>query len=182
MMGCGVLIAAAKPPGFALGVADEIFWIAKRNAVLFGKSFRAACDQHHVRTVLEDGARETDGIADVLQRGNGAGAERASVHDDSVAFDAAIQIKMRAKTGVEDGIVFKNEDGGFDGVERGTAVRKNGPARGESAAATGIAGVDSFIGNVPGAAVNDEGRFHPEENGKGKSDCPERGGASVFNR
>jgi len=67
---------------------------------------------------------------------------------------------MRAKTGVEDGVVFQNYDGGFDGVEGGAAAVENGPACGESTLAAGFARVNGFIRNIPGAAVNDERRCH----------------------
>ena len=117
-------------------------------------------------TVLEDSAGETDRIADALQGGDRAGAKSRAVHDDGVAFDAAVEIEMRAEAGVENGLVFKDNDGGFDGVERGAAASKNGPAGFESAAAAGIACFDGFVGNIPCAAMDDKRRFHREENGK----------------
>ena len=93
-------------------------------------------------------------------------AKSRAIHNDGVAFDAAIEIEMRAEAGVENGFVFEDDDGGFDGVERGAAAGENGPACVESAAAAGIAGVDGFVGNVPSAAMDDERGFHREENGK----------------
>lgn len=179
MMGGGVFVAAAKLPGGALGVTDEIRGIAESDAVVFGEAFSAFADEHHVRAVFEDGAGEADGIADALKSSDGTGTKSRAVHDDGVAFDAAIEIEMRTEASVENGIVFENEDGGFDGVQSGAAAGKNGPAGCESAAAAGLAGVNGFIRNVPGTAVDDEGRLHREENGKERMDCPERGGAGV---
>ena len=75
-----------------------------------------------MRAVFEDCAGEADGIFDALQGGDGAGAKRRAVHDDGVAFDAAVEIEMRAEAGVENGLVFKDNDGGFDGVESGAAA------------------------------------------------------------
>ena len=81
-------------------------------------------------------------------------------------------LKMRAVTGVENGIVFEDHNGGFNGVESGAAARKNGPASGESTMTPGLAGVNGFVRNVPRAAVNDERWFHEKsiaekkENGK----------------
>jgi hypothetical protein len=85
-----------------------------------------------------------------------------------------LKIEMRAVTGVEDRIVFEDHDGGFDGVQSGASVRKDGPAGAERAMAAGFASVNGFVRNVPGAAVNNEGRFHDQriaekkENGKWK--------------
>src|SRR3984893_16886398 len=110
--------------------------------------------------MLEDFASEADGIADVLQGGDRTWAEGGPIHDDGVAFDAAIEIEMRAEAGVEDGIVFKDDDSGFDGVESGTAAGEDGPSGGECAGAAGFAGVNGVVGNVPRAAVDDERRFH----------------------
>ena len=97
-----------------------------------------------------------------MESSGGAGAKRGAVHDDGVAFDMTVEIEVRAIPGVEDGIVFEDHDGGFDGVESGAAARENGPAGGESEVTAGIAGVHGFVGDIPCAAVNDEGRWHDE--------------------
>jgi len=124
-----------------------------------------------MRAIFQNLARELNGILDALQSSRGAGAQRCAVHDDGVAFDVAVQIKVRAVTSVEDGIVFEDHDGGFDGVESGAAARKNGPPDGESAMATGLAGVYGFVRNVPRAAVNNQRWFHRNEDGKGLAVC-----------
>jgi hypothetical protein len=79
---------------------------------------------------------------------------------------------VRAVAGVENGVIFEDDDGGFDGVESRAAAGEDGPASGEGTMAARFAGVDGFVRNVPRAAVNDEGRFHHKsiaekrENGK----------------
>ena len=113
-----------------------------------------------MRTFFEDGARGLNGIFDAAKTGDGTGAQRGGVHDDGVAFDVAIEIEMRAVASVEDGIVFEDSDGGFDGVEGVAAVGENGPAGMKRAKATGIAGFDGVVGNVPGSAVDDERGSH----------------------
>jgi len=116
MMFGGVLILLAPGPGFALGGTDEVFGIAELQPVLRGKTPRALGDEHHVIRVLHDFACQTDGILDSLQASGGSSAERGGVHDYGVAFHAAVQIQVRAVTGVEDRIVLKNDDGSFDGI------------------------------------------------------------------
>lgn len=180
MMSCGVLVLATLAPGLALCVADEFLGIAKSNAAFFGEALSAFADQHHVGTVFEHGACKPDGIADALQSGDRAGTKRLAIHHDGIAFDAAIQIEMRAKAGVENGLVFKNEYGGFDGVQRGTAARKNGPSCLERAAAARFARFNRFIGNIPSASMDNQSGFHREENGKARRDCPAYGKAAVF--
>ena len=162
----GVGILAAAEPGFAFGGRDEVFGIAERDAVRRGEVFGTFGDEHHVGRFFEDSARGLDGIFDAAKTGNGAGAERGGVHDDGVAFDVAVECEMGAETGVEDGVVFEDDNSGFDGVERAAAVFENSPAGLESAETAGFAGVDGVIGNVPGTAVNNERRLHEEKNSR----------------
>ena len=83
-----------------------------------------------MRAVFQDFAREPNRIANVLKRGDGTGAKCSAVHDDGVAFDAPIEIQVRTVARVEDGIVFQNDDGCFDGVECGAARLEDLPAGG----------------------------------------------------
>jgi len=158
----GVGILAAAEPGFAFSGGDEVFGIAERDAIGAGEIFGAFGDKHHVGAFFEDRAGGLDRIFDAAQARDRAGAEGGGVHDDGVAFDVTIEGEVGAKAGVEDRVIFEDDDGGFDGVERVAAVFENVPAGLESAEAAGFAGVDGIIGNVPGAAVNDERRLHRE--------------------
>jgi hypothetical protein len=126
-----------------------------------------------VRTIFEDLPGDLNGVLYVLQSSGSAGAKRCAVHDDGVAFDVTVKIEVRAVTGVEDGVVFKDDDSGFDSVQSGAAARKYGPAGSEGAMAAGFASVDGFVRNVPRAAMNNEGRLHRDEDGKGAVFCLE---------
>ena len=121
-----------------------------------GKVLRAAGNQHHVRAFIENGTGGLNGIFHAAETGDGSGAQCGGVHDDGVALDVAVEREMRAVARIEDRIVLKNDDGGFDGVKCVTAVSKNGPAGVERAETAGFAGINGVIGNVPGTAVNDE--------------------------
>ena len=57
--------------------------------------------------------------------GHGSGAEGCAVHDGRVHLVCAVGGKDRSAGGVEERIVFKDADGGFDGVERGAAAIEN---------------------------------------------------------
>jgi len=171
MMLGGVFVRFALHPGFLLGFADQFLRLAELDSVLFGEALRAFGDQHHMRTTLENFAREPNRILDALQRGRSAGAERRTVHDDGVALHPAIQIEMRPIPRVKNGIVLENHDGGFDGVQGGTAVGEESPAGTQCALAAGLASVYGFVRNVPRAAMNDQGWFHRDENRKGLPAC-----------
>ena len=162
MMLGGVFVGLAFHPGFPLGFADEFLRLAKLDALFFCKSFRAVGDEHHVRAVFQDSARELNGILDAVQISRRAGAKRGPVHHDGVTFDVPVQIEVRAVAGVEDGIVFEDNNGGFDGVESRSASRKNGPAGSKRAMAAGFASVNRFVRNVPRTAVNNQRWFHDQ--------------------
>jgi len=160
MISGGVGILAAAEPGFTFGRRDEIFGIAERNAVRGREVFRPFGDEHHMGALFEDRAGGLNGIFHPAQARDGAGAERGGVHDDGVAFDVAVEGEMGAEAGVENRIVFEDDDGGFDGIERVATAFENFPACFESAKAAGFAGVNGIIRNIPGAAVNNERRLH----------------------
>src|SRR6266478_3774325 len=168
----GVLVRFALAPGLALGFADQIFRLAELDAPLFGEAFGAFGDEHHVRAVFENFPGHLNGVLDALQARRSAGAKRRAVHDDGVTLDASVEIEMRAVAGVENGVVFEDHDGGFDGVQGGAAARENGPTRGESAVAAGFASFYGLVGDVPRAAMHYQRWFHRDEDGKGTSVCP----------
>jgi len=156
----GVRIFEATGPGDALAFVNQFFGRAERDAVFDGKFFGAGRDDHHVFGVFEHLAREADGIADAFDGGDGAGFQRFAVHDDGVELDAAFGIEMRTKARVECGIVFEDDDGGFDGVGGCAAGRENVPSGFEGAANACAAIFDGLVRDIPCAAVDDQGRFH----------------------
>ena len=159
MMFGGVGIAEAAAPGDAFAFVDQIFGRTECDAVFFGEFFRAVGDEHHVFAVFEHAAREADGIVDVLYGGDCSRFERAAVHEDGVELDVAFGIQVRTEACVERGIVFQDYDGGFYGVNRSAAAGENFPSGFEGALDAGAAVCDGFVGDVPGAAVDDQGRF-----------------------
>ncbi len=155
MMLRSVLIFFAAQPRFPLRRAYQFFRRAQRDSLFFREAFRAFSRQHHVRTLFQNRARQPDRISNVLQSGRGARLQRRSVHDDGVALHPPVQVQMRAKSRVEDRIIFEHHDRGFNRVERGAASLENRPSRFERAMAAGFARLNGFIRNIPRAAVND---------------------------
>jgi len=82
----------------------------------------------------------------------------------------AVQIEVRAVTGVEDGVVLEDHDGGFDGVQSGAARRRMDQPTVRVMAAR-CASVYGLVRNVPSAAMNNESRFHRNQDGKGMTVC-----------
>ena len=151
----GVGIFEAAAPGKAFTIVDEIFGLTKRNAVRGGKFFRACGDEHHVIGMFEDAAGEANGIVNVFDGGDGAGFEGGAVHEDGVELDMAVAIEVRAEAGVKCGVVFEDDDGGFDRVDGGAAGGEDFPTCFEGAANAGAAIGEGFVGDIPCAAVDD---------------------------
>ena len=160
MMFGGVRVFAATEPAACSAGEMSSLGLQRGHAVLRGEALGAFGDEHHVRRFFEDGARGANGILDAVKTGDGAVAKRGGVHDDGVVFDLAIEIEMGAETSIEDGIIFENDDGGFDGVEGVTATGENVPSGVKSAETAGFAGVDGIIGNIPSTTMNNESRSH----------------------
>ena len=70
----GVLAITAFQPRVALGFGDKFFRRAQLKAFLDGKAFRAFTNEHHMRAIFEDLAREADGIANSTQCSDRTGA------------------------------------------------------------------------------------------------------------
>jgi hypothetical protein len=157
-----VFVGFAFHPSFVLGFADQFFALAKLDSVFDSEAFGAFGNQHHVRAILKDLAGNLNGVFDALQGGGSAGAKRGAVHHDGVALDMAVEIEVRAVTGIEDGIVFEDDDRGFYGIKSSAATGQDGPTGGEGAVTARFASIDGFVGNVPGATVNNKGRLHDQ--------------------
>ena len=130
--------------------------------MLLGKALGALADKHHVRAFFENNTGQPYGIFDTTQTGNGARAQSGCVHHDGVAFDLTVEIEMRTVASVEDRVVLKNHDGGLDGVEGVAVSGEDGPAGFQGSPASCLACFDGFIGDVPGATMNDERGRHEE--------------------
>ena len=178
----GVFILLAFRPGFALGGTDQLLRIAERNPALLREAFRAIGNEHHVTRMFENRPGKANWVFYALEASSRASTKVRAIHDDGVAFDAAIKIQMRAVTRIEDRFILEDDHSGFDGVEGRTTARKNRPSRRKSAFTSGIARWHRFIRNVPGAAMNDQRRFHRNEDGKGTDVCPEKQSAQVADR
>src|SRR5581483_465515 len=84
-------------------------------------------------------------------------AQRVAIHHDRVELNVPVAIQMRAGAGVEDRIVLEHHDRRRYGVDGPAALLEDRPAAIERPLATAAARGHRVLGDVPSAAVNDEG-------------------------
>ena len=140
----------------AFAIEYEFAVINEGHAVGLGELLCAGTDEVDVLAFLEDEAGGLDGVAETLDAGNAAGAHAASVHEEGVELDAAVGGKEAAAAGIEGGIVFKNGDGGFDGVEGGGSAGEDSVAGFKGGADAGQVSGCGVGGDGPGAAVDEK--------------------------
>jgi hypothetical protein len=116
-----------------------------------------------VRTLAENLAGGAHGIAQALDASHAAGAERGSIHDECVELDFAVAIEKAAASRVESLVVFHDDDGFLDGVERGAAKFEHAPSRSQSVADAANVGVDHVIRHGPRAPMNHQNRISRQE-------------------
>ena len=122
--------------------------------MLGGEPLRAFGDEINVRTLAENLARGAHGIAQALDASHAAGAERGAVHDEGVELDFSVAIQKAAASGVEGLVVFHDDDGFLDGVERRAAALEHAPSRSQRVVHAADVGVDHVIRHGPRATVN----------------------------
>jgi hypothetical protein len=145
----------------ALAGDDEVGVFDEAHAVLGGEALGARADKVDVGRLLEDEASGLDGVAEVLDAGDAAGAEVGAVHEEGVELDAAVAGEEGAAAGVKGVVVFHAGDGGLDGVDSGAAAGESGPAGGEGCGDAALVGGDGVVRHGPCAAMDEEDGFHP---------------------
>ena len=141
----------------AFAVEDEFAIVDEGHAVGMRELLGTFAYEVNVRTFLEDEACGVNGIAQVLDAGDAAGFHAASVHEECVELDAAVGGEEAAAAGVEGGIVFKDGDGGFNGIDGCAAAGEDFMTDFEGAAHAGFVGGRSVGGDCPCASVHEEG-------------------------
>jgi hypothetical protein len=90
-----------------------------------GELFGTGTDEVDVGTLFEDEAGGLDGIAEAFDAGDATGFHAATVHEECVELDAAVGGEKAASASVEGGVIFKDSDGGFDGIEGRAATSED---------------------------------------------------------
>lgn len=143
----------AKPFAFE----DEFGVIDEGHAVSVGELLGAFADEVDVGAFFEDETCSVDRVAETLDTGNAACFHASAVHEEGVELNAAVGGEEAATAGVEGGIVFKNGDGGFHGVDGAAAAGEDFVTELKGAADTGLVGGRCVGGYSPRSAVNEEG-------------------------
>src|SRR5439155_24998020 len=128
-----------------------------------GKQFRARTGQSHVLAAVQHESGELDGIKDTLDGNDGAGFQRAAIHENGVHLNVAITIEVRADTRIEGWIVLELHDCLLTCIQRGAPISENIPSSIQTRQNSILARLFKFGRNRPGATVNDECNvFHKE--------------------
>ena len=152
---CGLTGLGICEP-FALTVEDQLGVIDEGDAVGVGEGFSAGADEIDVRAFFEDDAGGVDGVAEALDTGDAASLHAAAVHEEGVELNAAVGGEEAAATGIEGGVVFKDGDSGFDGIESRATAREEVVAGFKCAADTGLVGGCLAGRDGPGTAVDEK--------------------------
>ena len=152
----GGLAGLGVGEALALAIEDEVGVFNEGHAVCVSELLSAGADEVDVLTFFKNQAGGLDGIAEVLDTGDAAGAHAAAVHEEGVELDAAVGGEEAAAAGVEGGVVFKDGDGGFNGVKGGTGPGEDGVSGLKSGKDASLVGLGSVSGDGPCAPVNEE--------------------------
>ncbi len=162
LSGEGVIGESGGLAGLRFGKAesfaseDDVRVGDEGHAVSVGEFFSALADEVDVLALFKDEPCGSDGVAKMLDTGDATGFHAAAVHEECVELDAGIRGKEGAATGVECGVVFKDDDGGFNGIESGTAVGEDFGAGLEGSTYAAFVVSFSFRRDGPGATMDDE--------------------------
>ena len=119
-----------------------------------GELLGTGTDEVDMRALFEDETGGLDGVAEALDTGYAAGFHAASIHEQGVELHSTVSGEEAAAAGVEGGVVFKDGDGGFNGVDGGAAEGEDLVAGFKSVADTGLVGRGCVGRDGPGSAVD----------------------------
>ena len=154
----GGLTGLGVGEALAFAVENEAGVVDEAHAVGVGKLLGAGSDEINVGALFKDQARSLDGVAEMLDTGDGSGLHAPAVHEKRVELNAAVGGEKAAAPGVESGVVFEDRDSGLDGIEGGSATREDGVTGFKGEADTGLVGCRIGSGDGPGATVDEKGR------------------------
>ena len=168
-VGCEQIVATLR--GFCLIFAesfyfagdDQIFILAKRDTVFGGETLRAFADKINVGAFAENLSRCAHRIVQMLDAAHASSAQRSSIHDEGIELHLAVAVQKAAASGVESLVVFHDDDGFLNGVERRATALEHMPSRGQRIVHATDVGVHHVIRHGPGAPVNDENRISWQE-------------------
>jgi hypothetical protein len=140
----------------AFAVENQFGVVDEGHAVGLGEVLRAVAYEIDVRTFFQDQTGGLNGVAESLDAGHAASLHAPAVHEEGIELDAAVGGEKAAAAGVEGGVVFKDGDSGFDGIEGGCAAGKDCVAGFKGFADSGQVGGRGVGGDGPCATVNEE--------------------------
>lgn len=141
---------------FAFAIEYEFRVVNERHAVGVGELFSAGADEVDMLAFLKDESGGLDGVTEMLDTGDAAGAHAAAVHEEGVKLNAPVGGEEAATAGVEGGVVFKDGDGGFNGVKGGGAAGEEVVSGLKGSTDASLVGLGGIGGDGPSATVDEE--------------------------
>ena len=151
---CG-LAGLGEGQALAFTVEHQLLIVDEGHAVGCGELLGSGADEVDMGTLFKDETSGPDGISEPLDAGYTARFHAAAVHEEGVELDPSIGGEEAAATCIEGGIVFKDGNGGFNGVESGTAARENAVSSFKRAAHAGFVSLCIGCGDGPCAAMDE---------------------------
>jgi len=152
----GGLAELGMGEALALAVENQLGVVDEGHAVGLGKLLGAVAYEIDVRTFFQDQPSGLNGVAESFDASHAAGLHASAVHEEGIELNAAVRGEKAAASGVEGGVVLKNGDGSFDGIEGRCAAGEDCVAGFKGFADAGQVGGSGVGGDGPCATVNEE--------------------------
>ena len=99
------------PQALDLARDDQLFILAKRDAVFGSKTFGPFSDEINVRALVKYLLRGANRVPDALHATHTAGAQRSPIHHERIALHAAVPVEKTAAAGIEGVIILEHDHG-----------------------------------------------------------------------
>ena len=143
----------------AFAIEDQCAVVDEGESMRSGERFGAGADEVNVGRLFEDEAGGLNGIVQAFDAGDSAGFHAPTIHEEGVELDAAVGGEEAAKPGIEGGVIFKDDDRGFDGVERGASAGEDVVAGFEGTENPGLVSGSVGFRNGPCSAMDEQDWF-----------------------
>ena len=111
-----------------------------------------------MRALAKHLARCTHRIHNALHATDATGAESCAIHDEGIKLNFALAVQKAAAPGVEGFVIFHDDHGFFDRIERGAASFQSAPSRRDRVAGAVQVHLNHIVRNCPRTTVDEKNR------------------------
>src|ERR1700685_4626867 len=124
--------------------------------MLRGKLLGAFADKINVRTLTQNLPPRAPRIAHPLPAPHAASPQRGALHDERVELHPAIAVEKAAASRVESLVVFHDDNGFLNRVQRRPATLQHAPSRSQRVVHAANVRLDHVVRHSPRAAMHHE--------------------------